>query len=57
MKPNKRLRSEIESINNLENDENDMLLNSGVIFRLKENDDYNSEIMMFLNYLIKSMTD
>ena len=35
VKPNKKLREAISSLNNLANDENDMVLKSGISFRRK----------------------
>ena len=51
-KPNKKLREAISSLNNMENDENDMVLRSNIEFKVKESEDYTSEIMEFLNYLV-----
>ena len=42
IKPNKKLRSVITSINNLENDENDMVLVSKINFSRNESGDYTS---------------
>lgn len=42
VKPNKKLREAISSLNNMANDENDMLLSSKVQFKKKESEDYTS---------------
>ena len=51
-KPNKALKNLIFKINNLGNDEHDMVMKSGVDFKLKNEANYTPEIMKFLNFLI-----
>ena len=51
-KPNKKLREAISSLNNMENDENDMVLRSNIEFKIKQSEDYTPEIMEFLNYIV-----
>jgi hypothetical protein len=51
-KPNKSLQSLIFKINNLGNDEHDLIMKSGIEFKLKKEDNYTPEIMRFLNFII-----
>jgi len=51
-KPNKSLQSLIFKINNLGNDEHDLIMKSGIEFKLKKEDNYTPEIMKFLNFII-----
>ena len=39
--------------NNIDDDQYDLVSKSGVVFKLKESGNYNSEIMEFLNNLIE----
>jgi hypothetical protein len=56
-KPNKALQSLLFKVNNLGNDEHDMVMKSGVQFRLKKEANYTPEIMKFLNSLITKQTE
>lgn len=55
-KPNKSLQSLITKINNIGNDQHDIIMKSRVLFKLKEEGNYTSEIMKFINFLITKQT-
>ena len=49
---NKEIAEIIVARNDLQDPKNDLLFKSNVKFELKESQNYNSEIMQFLNYII-----
>ena len=50
---NTALEKQVVPQNNIDDDQYDLVSQSGVVFKLKESGNYNSEIMGFLNNLIE----
>lgn len=56
-KPNKSLQSLITKVNNLGNDEHDIIMKSRVEFKYKEEGNYTSEVMRFINFIITKQAE
>ena len=49
---NQTFKNEVREVNNLSDNNNDLVYRSGIKFEYREDQNYNSKIMEFLNYVV-----